>query len=202
MAVPAFADLRGKLREEIRDDFSLQWTDTALDEIINEAQREWALFTGSLVGKIEVTANERGTFAAPVDFYEPLRMTTPDNRDVPIVSWRRLNADHWDFRKRVGDIPEAVCFDFDGYGIFRIFPRIPAGKKIGTIFYHRLPRADVWENGDADAVAAHALYQLFRAENKAQAENHYNDFLNCVTGIARSWQTLRNRKSMRHGAYY
>ena len=202
MAVSAFATLRGQLREEIRDDFSLQWTDTALDEIINEAQREWALFTGALVGKIEITANERGTFAAPVDFFEPLRMVTPDNRDVPIVSWRRLNADHGDFRERTGDTPEAVCFDFDGYGIFRIFPRIPAGKKIGTLFYHRLPRMNTLEADDAGAVAAHSLYQLFRAENKAQAENHYNDFLTRVTGKARSWQTLRNRKNMRHGVYY
>lgn len=202
MAVEVYNEIRSRLREWIRDGFNLQWTDAALDEIIDEAQRECALFTGALIGKIEVAANESGVNVAPDDFIEPVRFISVRSEDVPVVSWRALAHTYGDFRKREGSDPAAVCFDFDGFGIFRFYPRLAAGNVIGTLYYRRLPSPGTWEGCDVDAVMEHALYQLFTLEGKEQSRMHYDHFLKLVNLEARSSLTTHNRRPVRRGVYY
>ena len=202
MAVEVYNTIRSRLREWIRDGFDLEWTDAALDDIINEAQRECALFTGALVGREVFTANESGVLAVPDDFIEPVRFVSVKDEDVPVVSWRALARAHGDFRKLIGREPAAVCFDFDGFGLFRTFPQLPAGSGIGTLYYRRLPRVDVFEKLDYDAITEHALYQLFTFEGKEQAGAHYEHFLKLVNREARSSLTTRDRRPIRRGVYY
>ena len=202
MAVTAYSEIRSRLRNSTRDSFDLQWTDAALDEVIDEAQRECAIFTGALIGRIEVTANERGIYDAPDDFIEPVRFVAADGDDVPVVSWRALAHDYGDFRHRTGDRPAAVCFDFEGFGMFRSSPKLPAGKKLGTLYYRRLAERGAVEMRDTDAIEAHALFQLFSAEKKEQSGSHYDHFMTIVNREARSSQTTCDRRPVRGGAFY
>ena len=202
MAVTAYSGIRSRLRNAVRDSFDLQWPDAALDEIIDGAQRECAIFTGALIGEIEFTANGRGVYSAPDDFIEPVRFVAADGGDVPVLSWRALAHDYGDFRHRTGDRPAAVCFDFEGFGQFRVYPMLPAGAKLGTLYYRRLAEAGKLEMHDTDAIEEHALYQLFGAERKEQFSNHYDRFLSLVRREARSNLTTCNRRPVRGGLFY
>lgn len=202
MGVSEFSSLRSELRTAIRDLHGLQWSDTALDAIINEAQREYALYSSELTSSFEVIAHESGIQTAPVDFIEPLRYVTPDGFEHPIVSWRYLHERHPDFRKIDGSYGEALCFDFDGFGKYRIFPRLAAGSPAGCVYYRRLPAKDKLEFHDTEPIVQHSLYQLFLLTGKGSAVNYFDRFVRLVNRESRSSQTLRNRRSHRCGSYY
>ena len=84
MPVSSFSKLRNKIRSAIRDTYGLLWDDPALDRIINEAQREYSLLAGSLIGKVDAIATEDGVCACPADFIEPVKFIGVDNMEKPL----------------------------------------------------------------------------------------------------------------------
>lgn len=186
----------------MRDESGFQWSDAVLNGIINQAQREYSLYSGKLCGECEVFYNELDIHVAPDDFIEPLKFTDTRGRDIPFVSWRYLNDLYPDFRKITGHTLEFVCFDFDGYGKFRTFPRILHKEKLGKLYYRRTAHEDVLENCNEQAVKNHCLYQMFFFTQKSAANNYWKEFVNLVNKESRSDILLKNRQENRHGSFY
>ena len=202
MGVPAFNDIRYRLRREIRDDAGTLFTDEALDGIINEAQREYSLYGEVLTGDHSVETNENGIYKAPEDFIRPLSFTDASGLEIEQVSWTFLDERYPDFRKIDGDRPKYICFDLDGFGRFRLFPKVPAGQTAGTLHYVRTAHSDVLEGTNREAVLNHALFQVFYLTGKAGAWEYYRKFREETDAETRSGQTLRNRVKKFGGVYY
>ena len=199
-AASEFASLWYELRKVMRDESGFQWSDAVLNGIINQAQREYSLYSGKLCGDCEVPFSD--VHAVPDDFIEPLKFIDSNGRDIPFVSWRYLNEMYPDFRKVTGNTLEFVCFDFDGYGKFRLFPHIKCDGYAGNLFYRRFAHEDVLENCNIQAVKSHCLYQMCFFAGKTLAENYWNEFINLVNKESRSDTVLKNIQRSRHGSFY
>ena len=200
--VSEFALLRHELRLIVRDESGFQWSDAALDAIINHAQREYSLYSGKLCGECDVFFEGSDVHVAPEDFIEPLKFVDDKSRDISIVSWRYLNELYPDFRKINGSALEFVCFDFDGYGKFRTFPHLSANGYLGKLYYRRSAHDDVLENCNEQAVKNHCLYQMFLFSGKSVASNYWNEFIDLVNKESRSNIVLKNRQEHRLGSFY
>lgn len=203
MAVSDFAFLRQELSKIARDTYGAQWSDTALDSIINQAQREYSIFSGKLTGSIVVNSSGRDDdiHIMPDDFIEPLKFIGQDGRDVPVVSWQYLHRLYPDFRKITGSKVQGVCFDYYSHGQFLIFPRLEQ-QRVGQLFYRRFARDDFWEGCNTEAIKNHCLYQMFFLTSKNAAGQYLNEFYKLVNKEARSNTVLRNRQKSRHGSFY
>lgn len=168
--------LKKRLRNAFRDDFATQWSDALLNRIIVEAQREYALYSGRLLGKVELTANGSAVQKLPEDFIQVVKIIDASGKILPVVSYRYLAERHGDFRDTAGTKPLYGCFNFEDFGSFRIYPILPAGTPIGTLIYKRLPSDTVFEVKDMDAVEQYALYQMYQFTGKKQASVCYADF--------------------------
>lgn len=202
MGVSAFSEIRNRLRREIRDDAGTLFTDSKLDEIINESQREYSLYGETLTGEYPVETNESGIYKVPNDFIRPLSFVNARGTELEQVSWEYLDERYPDFRKIEGSEPEYICFDFDGFGEFRLFPKTEAGKPAGTLHYVRLAHSDVLEGSNLSAVLNHALFQVFYLTGKSGAAEYYRRFREEADDEIRSSQTLRNRVRKVGGVYY
>lgn len=202
MSVSSFNDIREKVRESIRDTYGLLWDDDGLDELINEAQREYAYFSGLLTGVAAITVNAYNLHAAPIDFIEPIKYLDASGYELPILSWRYLHNIYPDFRTMTGTAPQGIIFNFDTYGSYRIFPLLPAGTDAGTIIYKKLPTDDVLETSNIEAIEQHCLYQMFMLTGKKATQNYFAGFSDAVNREARSMQTMRNRKTLRQRRYF
>lgn len=202
MAVSAYSEMRMRLRDAIRDTYSTQWDDTALDVIIYEAVREYSLFSGENIKRYNLYSNEENMIFLPYLFFEPVKVIS-DGKELPIVSWKKLQKENGcrDFTKVIGNKAEAICFNYHSFGIACVYPKIPAGKKIGELVYRA-----IYENGimpeNKEAVEAHCLYQLNLLTSKKSTGAYWQKFLDLVNKKARSVNTLRNKRNTRRGVYY
>lgn len=202
MAVSDYRELRNKLRTNARDTFSVQWSDTALDSIINDAQREYSFYAQNLVGELEIKSSASGVIRLPEDFISPIKCISSKGEDIPIVSWRELTKKYNDFRKCTGEKIQCLCFDYDGYSFVRIFPRIAKNIFCGKLIYTRYAVPDKIETQNIDAVKEHCLFQMsFTAANKKCFE-HYNNFMRLIDNENRSNHTLNIRRKPPRGIYY
>lgn len=202
MAVSDYKNLRNKLRTNARDNFSVQWSDTALDNIINDAQREYSFYAQNLVGDIEIKSSASGIIRLPEDFISPIKFISDDGREIPVVSWRELVRQYNDFRKVKGEKVQYICFDFDGYSFARLFPAIPQDTVVGKLKYTRFAAKDIIETKNTEAIKEHCLFQMsFVTGNRKYAE-HYGNFVRLVNNENRSSHTLNIRKNVRRGVYY
>lgn len=173
-------DLKKRLRRTARDVYQIQWNDALLDEIINEAQREYALYSGCLTGRTELVSDGRESADLPADFIRVLKVFNPEKKEIPIKSFRQLAREYGDFRKISGVVARCAVFDFDGHKKYRIFPVLPAGMKIGTMYYERLPQTNILEVKNIEAVEAYALYMMFLMTGKDLANVWYDKFMKLV----------------------
>lgn len=157
----SYSEIREAVREESGDGYGLLWDDPGLDELIDRAQREYALASGRIIGELHLTANESGVYAFPDDYLQTGRYYGTDSEELPLVYWKRLVEDYGDFRTVTGRFPKCLCDDFDGYGKFRVFPRLAVGADAGTVLYKRLPKTGVPEAKNGLAILNHVLYQAF-----------------------------------------
>jgi hypothetical protein len=194
--------LKEKLRKTFRDDFGIQWNDALLDEIIFEAQREYALHSGCLQGECDCVVNINGLFLLPEDFFQAIRIMDTSGRVIPIESYRVLVDKHGDFRAIRGDKARAVCFDFDSLKFMRVFPVLPDGAEIGKLFYKRLPHPGKFEVKNTSAVEQHALYQMFLFAGKQQAQVAYQSFLEMVYRDQTKKISSNNNSIARTGSFY
>ena len=201
MPVSSFSKIREMIRGEIRDGHGLLWDDAALDDIINEAQKEYALAAGSLTGSVTITA-AGDVFSAPEDYFEPVKFIGSDQREKPFFSWKYLHARYPDFRKVSGTEPCGLITDFDGFGKFRIFPRLPEGTPAGTLFYRRLPRRDRIETSNVEAVKAHCLFQVFLLSDDGAASVYLDRFNAAVNAESHQTRGLAARSPIRHGRFF
>lgn len=72
--IASFAPIRQRLRLAIRDGAAVQWSDDALDEIINEAQREYSVLSGALVSATTLVSDGSGVCVLPRDFISPVKL--------------------------------------------------------------------------------------------------------------------------------
>lgn len=166
MASDEFAGLRERVRTSFRDAAATQWPDSRLDDLIDSAQADWCFLTGELRGWQPGVTTESGVMPLPSDCVRPVGLTLSDGRSLPVAGWRMLARSFGDFRRRTGDFPVAVCFDFDGWGGYRLFPRVPAGQELGRLEYCRRPVAGRLEIREEAALAAHALWQMSLATGR------------------------------------
>ena len=199
-AASEFASLRHELRQVMRDESGFQWSDAVLNGIINQAQREYSLYSGKLCGECKVSFGD--VHVVPDDFIEPLKFIDTKGRDIPFVSWRYLNEMYPDFRKVAGSTLEFVCFDFDGYGKFRIFPHVSSEGYAGNLYYRRLSHDNILENCNHHAVKSHCLYQMFFFAGKTTASNYWDEFISLVNKESRSDTVLKNIQKNRHGSFF
>lgn len=202
-AASEFEDLRYDLRNIMRDESGFQWPDAVLNGIINQAQREYSIYSGKLCGEKEIVSSlDSAIHVLPDDFIEPLKFIDLKGSQIPFVSWKYLNEKYPDFRKIKGDFIECVCFDFDGFGKFRIFPHLLHEKNVGKIIYRRFAHENVLEKCNLTAVKSHCLYQMSLFSGKTSANNYWNEFISLVNKESRSDSVLRNRQKYRHGSFY
>ena len=202
MAVSDYNNLRNILRTNARDKYSVQWSDTALDNIINDAQREYSFYAQNLVGEFEIKSSVSGLLLLPEDFISPIKAISNEGREIPIVSWRELVKSYGDFRKVKGEKAQCLCLDFDGMPKIRIFPVIPAGKTVGQLKYVRYAKKDIPEIKNIEALKEHCLFQMSFVTANGKYQAHYSNFLRLVDEEVRSNHTLNIRKRIRTGVFY
>jgi hypothetical protein len=195
-------DLKNKLRRTFRDEYKIQWSDKLLDDILFEAQREYALFAETLTGEYKVISTASAVQTLPEDFFKVKRVISPDGKDIPIVSYRQLVDEYGDFRKIKGNQVKYFCFNFDGFGKMRIFPQVPADIFVGTIFYTRCPQYGEWDGKNADAIEKYALFQMCQFTGKKQAQNYYNDFIDIINSHDKNNLAFGNKNIERTGVFY
>ena len=202
MPVLSFSKLRDKIRSAIRDTYGLLWDDPALDKIINEAQREYALLAGSLIGKADTVATKDGICACPADFIEPVKFIGADNRERPLFSWRYLDDLYPDFRSITGTELQGIVTDFDGFGKYRLFPKLPQGTQCGQFYYKRLAAANVIETANDDAIEQHCLFQVFLLTGKSATADYYGNFIASVNEESSHLRGLKAHSRIRRGRFF
>jgi hypothetical protein len=202
MAASSFQEIREKIRRSIRDANGLVWDDDGLDRIIDEAQREYAILSGSLVGSFVLESREGGVSDAPSDFIEPVKFIGSDNFEKPLYSWRYLHKRYPDFRAVTGTEVRGIVTDFDGYGKVRLFPVIPGGIEVGTLYYKRLPAPGVIETTNIDAIEAHCLFQAFLLSDHRSAESYYSRFMEGVNRESHVQRGLNVKSRIRRGRFF
>ena len=203
MSRSGYSSLRERIRKSIRDTYGLLWPDDALDEIIGEARREYSLESGAFTAlTTPVMPNSGGVLSAPGDFFCAQKFFDMSEREVPFVSWRRLHqANGYDFRRITGKYLKAVCFDFDGYGRYRLFPLLPEGEPAGRLLYKRICTEEE-STRNPDAIEAHCLYQMNLLTGKSGTAAYYEMFRKAVNRERSSQQTMNNRGRSRIGVYF
>lgn len=202
MQKDVLTELKQRLRRIVRDDFGIQWNDVLLDEIIFEAQREYALLSGALTGKYELYAGPAPVQDLPEDFYKVIQIIDKDNRNIPVLSYRNLLERYGDFRTRTGTEAEGVCLNFDGLGKCRIFPVLPQGTYVGTVIYSRLPGTDRIEVKNISALEQYALFQMYQFTGKKNAQICYAAFVSEINRELRLKLMTGNKNIARTGVYY
>ena len=202
MAVASFASIRELVRKSIRDVFGLVWDDTALDNAINEAQREYAILSGSLVGIVNVFSSGNGVFPLPDDFIAPVKFIGKSGFEIPFYSWRNIHDKYPDFRKVTGTEIQCIIPDFDGYGNMRMFPLIPAGEKAGTLYYQRLPKRDKLETTNKRAIELYSLFHAFLLDGNASASIYYNRFRSEVNRESSIQRGIKVKSNYRFGRFF
>ena len=202
MAVASFASIRELVRKSIRDVFGLVWDDTALDNAINEAQREYAILSGSLVGIVNVFSSGNGVFPLPDDFIAPVKFIGKSGFEIPFYSWRNIHDKYPDFRKVTGTEIQCIIPDFDGYGNMRMFPLIPAGEKAGTLYYQRLPKKDKLETTNKRAIELYSLFQAFLLDGNASASIYYSRFRSEVNRESSVQRGIKVKSNYRFGRFF
>ena len=201
-AVSDFEKIRKDLRVNVRDTYGIQWSDTALDIIINDAQREYSFYAQNLVGEYEIKSSGTGVMQLPEDFISPIKCIDVKGHEIDIVSYRELIKHYGDFRKAQGDIVKYCCFDFDGCGYMRICPIVPQDIVIGKILYTRYAKSNIIETLNTEAIKEHALFQMKFASQQGDYSKHYNNFIRLVDEENRSNNTLNMKKKSVRGVYY
>lgn len=196
------ADMRKDLRLMFQDKYAVQWSDDLLDEIIYEAMREYAFYSRRLIASTDLSSGLSAVLRCPDDFIAPNIVIGVDGREIPVVSYRRLATVYGDFRKITGDTVKCVCFDFDGHGFMRVFPQIPANTVIGKMYYSRLPLTIDWSIKNMEAVKAYALFIMFSFAGKAQAQNHYEKFIELVNKEKANSIQIGNCRTQRKGRFF
>ena len=202
MPVSSYRELREKIRRKIRDTYGLLWDEPALDRIINEAQREYSILSGSLIGESEVKATRTGVCRYPSDFIEVVRFIGTDGDEKGLFSWRYLDDLYPDFRAETGTEARGLVTDFDGYGKYRIFPKLPEGTTAGKVYYKRLAKANELETRNTEALEQHCYYQVFLLTGKGQASEYYRRFVKLVNEEGENYRGLRNSSPVRFGRYF
>ncbi len=185
-----YEEIREAVREECGDSYALLWDDSGLNELIDRAQREYALVSGRIIGEITVKANAGGIYDFPGDYLKTGRYYGPDGLELPLVYWKRLAEDYGDFRTITGSYPKCLCDDFDGYGKFRIFPRLAVGADAGTILYKRQPKSGIPEAENRLAILNHVLYQTFllsRTDGWQKYERRFHEEVNRENASNEYW---------------
>lgn len=203
MAVSVFAPIRELVRKSIRDLLGLVWDDTALDYAINEAQREYAILSGSLVGSVSVHSSESGVFSLPDDYLAPVKFIDNKGYEVPFYSWRNIHDKYPDFRKQKGAFVQAIITDFDGYGKLRLFPILPVSlTPVGKLYYQRLPKKDIIETKNVRAIELHSLFQAFMIDGNPSASVYYNQFAQAVNEESAVQRGMKTKSRLRRGRFF
>lgn len=203
MVSSSFKKLRSEIRTDFRDELGSMFSDEDLDTFLNTAQMEYCLRTGCLSASCEaVTPFGGGALRAPTDFLRPVHFDAPDGTELQEVSWREL-GEQYDFRRTVGDNPRFVCYDFDTWGLYRVYPcTLMDGVFVGTLHYKRTPKRGLVEIRDTDALRDYALYLCFMHAGKEQAASYLSQF----EGEVNQWRSLRGslypRRQTRPGIFY
>lgn len=202
MASLSFTSIRELVRKSIRDIFGLVWDDDALDRAINEAQREYAILSGSLVGVVTVFSSGNGVFPLPNDFIAPIKFIGKDGFEVPFYSWRNVHDKYPDFRKVTGDQLQCIIPDFDSFGNMRMFPILPVGARAGTLYYQRLPKSGELETTNKRAIELHSLFQAFLLDGNASASIYYNRFRTAVSEESHIQRGMKTKSNFRRGRFF
>lgn len=200
--IASFAPIRQRLRLAIRDGAAVQWSDDALDAIINEAQREYSVLSGSLVRATTLVPDGSGVCVLPRDFISPVKLIGTDGFEKPFFSWRALQDRYPDFRKITGDHLLGAVTDFESHGRLRLFPVLSPGIPAGQLYYRRLAAEDRLEVTNTDAVEQHALYQLFMLSENNAAFRYYAEFQKLLDRECSRERSVRNRSRIRKTRFY
>ena len=194
--------LKSRLRKNFGDDYGTQWSDALLEKIIIEAQREYAVYTGCLVGKFSVISALSPVQNLPEDFFRIIRILDNTGQEIPVISFRKLADMYEDFRSIRGSQAKSVCFNFDGFGKFRLFPVLPENTFVGTAIYSRLPHDNLLEVKNIYAVEQHALFQMYQFTGKKQAQICYSAFIDQVNRDISENHASGNKHISRTGVYF
>lgn len=132
MSVDAYATLRTQIGRKLGDPHGDVFDADTVDELLNEAQRDFAEQTKCLLNETVLSARENiETYNFPPDYLSFIRMEDEDGAEIGAVDWQWLLDQYGeDFRATTGD-PLYVYSDLDRKGQFRFYPR-PATSKIET----------------------------------------------------------------------
>lgn len=198
----SITEMKKRLRERFRDDYGIQWSDTLLDEILSEAQREYALYSGLLVGKCDIVTIDSPVLSLPENFIQAIKLTTPSGEDIPFISYRTLIERYGDFRKIKGNRVEYCCLNFDGFGKLRLFPQVPNLTFVGTLYYKRLPLESETIITNVEAIEQYAMFLMYQFTGKKLANNCYSSFMEAIHREQRHKSVFGSKKVLRKGVYY
>ena len=195
-------ELKERLRKAFRDEHKIQWSDALLEEILFEAQREYALYSGGLTGKIDVFSGDSPVLSMPEDFFQVTQVISPEGKALPLVSYRELAEEYGDFRKDKGSMAKAFCFNFDSFGKFRIYPQLPSGTFAGTVIYKRLPVK--WEQGINNSVAVehYAMFLMYQFTGKSTAQTSFAAFMDAIHKEQKQKLSSGSKQITRRGVFF
>lgn len=198
----SMTELKERLRKAFRDEHKIQWSDALLEEILFEAQREYALYSGGSTGKFDVFSGDSPVLSMPEDFFQATQIISPEGKALPIVSYRELAEEYGDFRKDKGSFAKAFCFNFDTFGKFRIYPQLPPDTFAGTVIYKRLPV--VWDPDmkNSTAVEHYAMFLMYQFTGKALAQNAFAAFMDAIYKEQKQKLSSGSKQIARKGVFF
>ncbi len=159
MAASEFSTLRASIARSFQDDDYDLFSEDDLDDLINEAQRDYAERTKALRSESVISSKENiEQYNFPADYLEFIRMEDDDGGKIIPKGWEWLEETYGEkYRDATGD-PIYLYSDLDGDGQFRFYPRPdPTIEDAGTVFdAHLFQRINCPVTGDVHGIHAHS----------------------------------------------
>jgi len=124
MASAAFATLRAKVQTQLQDTGGSYWTETEIDQYVNDGQLDYCKRTRCYRKFVRTFAHTDNLYYDfPDDFIAPIRFEDEENIPFAYATGDELARVNGSTYRTTEGTPEAVYSDLDGFGTYRFYPK-------------------------------------------------------------------------------
>lgn len=191
-----YSDIISVVRKELNDPNGNRWSDEELKDYSNVAQRRYVISSLCLDGTQDYVgdSNLQGFYRLPDDFLDVIRFTVPEGNNIELVSFDTLDYRYTGnfLYSTTKQSPLSFCLDFGSWNEIRFYPNPESGVAIGTLHYKRLPKDDIIEVDNLDALSSYVLFLAWAKEGDKTGVENAQKFFTQYRNFER--EALRNRK--------